>query len=665
MPTPITIFPDVNDIRTCTTSQLTRDMIENPTEYPSKKAMPLIKLARFGDKRTPKGSLRHDANVIASTGLELDYDGKDGIWPNISEVIARVTEAGLTAFFYTSPSYTPTLRKWRLLLPYRQEITGSTEELKAHRLGAIAYMEDLLGVSFGGDTRSLSQTYYLGKNMAINNGSEYLGVALPGAQTLDQIPDLEQWIWRAEQQQGEALDEAATVAELLNGTNYHESLLSLAGKYVSAGLARDMVIAALEGAMDKAEKREDWQTRRDSIPRIVDWVLDKENAKPQQPERKKAPPADTPLGFAPVTYQELIRPLPPIEWLIDGLINPGGPIMISGLGSVGKSMLTMQLAFSLAEGWPLFGHQVSEPCTVFIINAEDSRMKFLRRAQSYMDELGITAESGNVHYWGRDAASYEVQLSNDDGVNEEWVAALQEKLRATPGRKVLILDPLSQFAQADENANDLMTQYRIATYKLVDEVDQGSLIDIHHEKKAYGFEDGAKTRQGGHSGRGASALYDRARQAFNLRYTSAEELAEYGMAADAMEPHARRRYVTLDHTKADEGEITAPLHLERGDGGILMVMSEPTAEVTLEYLIMEHGEDWLQFCRNVVAKIRIGSMPTMRDLGRSATQRALLMPGEDTSLELLEAWVEAGVTAQFFTAERGFKMGGQNVPDAN
>ena len=36
-----------------------------------KARLPLLKLARFGSTSTSKGSLRHDANVVAVTGIEV------------------------------------------------------------------------------------------------------------------------------------------------------------------------------------------------------------------------------------------------------------------------------------------------------------------------------------------------------------------------------------------------------------------------------------------------------------------------------------------------------------------------------------------------------------------------------------------------------------------
>ena len=42
-----------------------------------KKRLPWLKLAKFGNKRSPKGSLRHDANVTALSGVEGDIDNGD------------------------------------------------------------------------------------------------------------------------------------------------------------------------------------------------------------------------------------------------------------------------------------------------------------------------------------------------------------------------------------------------------------------------------------------------------------------------------------------------------------------------------------------------------------------------------------------------------------
>ena len=44
---------------------------------PRKDALHWLKMARFGELRTEKNSLRHDRNVLAITGIEGDYDGEE------------------------------------------------------------------------------------------------------------------------------------------------------------------------------------------------------------------------------------------------------------------------------------------------------------------------------------------------------------------------------------------------------------------------------------------------------------------------------------------------------------------------------------------------------------------------------------------------------------
>ena len=63
---------------------------------PTKEAAPWLKLARFGDQRSDKGSLRHDANVLAISGVEADYDkGVVGFYQAVE--IARAPSCGLSS----------------------------------------------------------------------------------------------------------------------------------------------------------------------------------------------------------------------------------------------------------------------------------------------------------------------------------------------------------------------------------------------------------------------------------------------------------------------------------------------------------------------------------------------------------------------------------------
>ena len=89
------------------------------TTVRTKDKLPWLKLATFGDKRTKENSLRHNANVEAITGIELDYDAEK---MSFDEAVAIVQQARLTALVYTSPSHTSAKPRWRIMLPTSRDL---------------------------------------------------------------------------------------------------------------------------------------------------------------------------------------------------------------------------------------------------------------------------------------------------------------------------------------------------------------------------------------------------------------------------------------------------------------------------------------------------------------------------------------------------------------
>jgi putative DNA primase/helicase len=82
---------------------VSKEMLEETAPASEKRQSPWLKLARFGDERTEKGSLRHDQNVRALTGAEGDYD--DEMF-SMEFAVERLQEAGIRALLYTSASNT-------------------------------------------------------------------------------------------------------------------------------------------------------------------------------------------------------------------------------------------------------------------------------------------------------------------------------------------------------------------------------------------------------------------------------------------------------------------------------------------------------------------------------------------------------------------------------
>ena len=70
-----------------------------------------------------------------------------------------------------------------------------------------------------------------------------------------------------------------------------------------------------------------------------------------------------------ITAEELLStPLPPVKWIIPGLL-PAGLALFAGPSKAGKSWLTLWLCLQVAQGKPVWGREI-EPRTV-LYNTEN------------------------------------------------------------------------------------------------------------------------------------------------------------------------------------------------------------------------------------------------------------------------------------------------------
>jgi hypothetical protein len=151
---PITIFADLG---AATKRQLTVDLrglaaLIAGTHGASKRGLPLLKLATFGDQRSVRGSLRHDGNVKQTTGLEGDYDNER---VGFDEAAALLRNARIETVIYTSPSHRPEAPRWRILCPF-----AAASDRRAEM---VSRADTVLGGVLGRESWRLSQAYYFGR----------------------------------------------------------------------------------------------------------------------------------------------------------------------------------------------------------------------------------------------------------------------------------------------------------------------------------------------------------------------------------------------------------------------------------------------------------------------------------------------------------------------
>ena len=154
-----------------------RRLHRQPAAPRIERGVPLVQAARFGDHRTDKGALRHDANVLAITGIEGDYDG--GEMP-LELAAEKVQMAGIRAVFYTSPSHTPERPRWRVVAPL------SREHPPEARAPFVARMNGVLGGVLANESFTLSQCFYFGRV----NGAPYESRRTEGS-CIDELDELD------------------------------------------------------------------------------------------------------------------------------------------------------------------------------------------------------------------------------------------------------------------------------------------------------------------------------------------------------------------------------------------------------------------------------------------------------------------------------------------
>jgi hypothetical protein len=248
------------------------------TAASEKTHLPWLKLARFGNARSGKNSLRHDANVQAITGVEADYDG--GVVP-FEEVAELLLKAGILSLLYTSPSHREDAPRWRVLCPTSVELEPGQRNRILGRLNGV-----LRGV-VSGESWTLSQSYFFGR---VQSNPSHRVQLIEGAH-LDLLDELDESWWGKNQartarelgdtEATEAFNEQALLAEITTGKSYHVAYVRLLGRWARNGIpmmeSRQRLLAAMD-EVPPAERSGRWEIRRADVDRCLEDIYVKEGS---------------------------------------------------------------------------------------------------------------------------------------------------------------------------------------------------------------------------------------------------------------------------------------------------------------------------------------------------------------------------------------------------
>lgn len=264
---------------------------------PSKDKLRWLKTALFGENRSPKGSLRHDANIETIYGLEADYDDEKITFDQAREIL---TKAGVLSILYTSPSHTEDTPRWRVLAFFSEGYPPEKRDMLFGRLNG------LFRAVFSIESWTLSQAYYFGPvnrnpshRVEIIDGEpidlmDHLTIGWmgrPGFKPRVVRPEGDGAIPHPNAMRYGPLDEAAVINDLITGKSMHGPLVRLAGAWARAGKpymeARQELIDHFDAADDEVKAGARWQERRGDLDRCLEDIYGKEARKRDDQERKQ------------------------------------------------------------------------------------------------------------------------------------------------------------------------------------------------------------------------------------------------------------------------------------------------------------------------------------------------------------------------------------------
>lgn len=400
LPLAVSIFADVKAQRIEPNHLSLRQLQDrlNSTTARDKAALPLVKLATFGDAKTDKGSLRHDANLLRVSGVEGDYDA-GAVSPQ--DAAERLRQAGIAALIYTTPSHTAEAPRWRVLAPLSRPVAPAERETLCARLNGA------LGGILAAESFTPSQSYYFG-GLAERPPESVLvegqpldrvsGVASIGPQPKPVKPttDLSD-LFREPADRAEVRRALALITDSDDRDQWLKIGMALHAEFAGSDEGFDLWSHWSRQSLkfDERDQGQKWKSFRRSgvgigtlfeIAKAYGWERqsagfcdDDFDDMPALPEPEKPKPST--LTF--LTPDDC-ESAPSRGYLIKGLFAPGDVACIFGAPGAGKSLIAPFLGYMVAQGQEAFQMR-TKAGGVFYVAAEDShgmrgRVKALKQA---------------------------------------------------------------------------------------------------------------------------------------------------------------------------------------------------------------------------------------------------------------------------------------------
>ena len=170
-----------------------------------------------------------------------------------------------------------------------------------------------------------------------------------------------------------------------------------------------------------------------------------------------------------ISAEELLStPLPPVKWIIPGLL-PAGLALFAGPSKAGKSWLTLWLCLQVAQGKPMWGREI-EPRTVLYLSLEDT----FNRLQKRLLQLVGSEEAPERLVMQTECSSI------GQGLEEQLTSFLYQH----PDTGLIVIDTLQKVRSSDQNNSMYASDYKeISALKALADKYNVCILLIHHLRK--------------------------------------------------------------------------------------------------------------------------------------------------------------------------------------
>ncbi len=395
---------------------------------------------------------------------------------------------------------------------------------------------------------------------------------------------------------------------VLSAEELYPALRALAFRLTGEGsdIDAERAVEILEGMMADSvaadpghDRHDDWLERRTKIPELVESAVAKhtdppvsaeavaamehasrffaERIRPIGPQREtvaadieqrlEADPDgdDEDDGFTLYSIDGLMdTKLPPIQWVIPGMIPAASTVSLGGSSNVGKTRWLAGLAVALAVGdTERMGlPQVVEPVTVLWVANEERRDDIARRLKSCGLQHG---DSGSlpIIVRGKDDGMMRLVAINEAGnpeIDEKAVAAIVRAARRHRA-KVIILDPYITLSDAMDENSATSAAMLTKAFILISTMTGAAVLHAHHTPKNRQL-DADWYRGDSGAWRGSGAIYSALDCAYTLAHWMPRNKDERANWKAKFLEERLSRWIVLDTGKMREGEPLRPIYYE-------------------------------------------------------------------------------------------------------